>query len=47
MPLFDMRMEEFEAVNLESSRFVSKLPTARLTKEYHRTVKEAIESLKE
>ena len=42
-----MRLEEFEAVNLESSRSVSNLPTARLTKEYHRTVKEAIESLKE
>lgn len=46
MPLFDMRLEEFEAVNLEASRAVSKLPVERLTQEYHSTVKEAIESLK-
>jgi hypothetical protein len=46
MPLFDMRLEEFEAVNLEASRAVSKLPVERLTKEYHSTVKEAIDSLK-
>lgn len=46
MPLFDMRLEEFEAVNLEASRAVSKLPIERLTKEYHSTVKEAIDSLK-